>query len=90
MKMSGLITRRRAIVAGFASVGGFILTRSLSGLGVCEQALMANTTAKAAAMRDDPASHLDSCMLKLPSPDLGRLRRASGARTGNSPRLQAS
>jgi DMSO/TMAO reductase YedYZ molybdopterin-dependent catalytic subunit len=32
MKMSGLITRRRAIVAGFASVGGFILTRSPSEL----------------------------------------------------------
>jgi hypothetical protein len=28
MKMSGLITRRRAIIAGFAFVARFILTRS--------------------------------------------------------------
>jgi hypothetical protein len=36
---------------------------SLSGLGVCEQALTAKTTANAAAIRADPASHLDSCIL---------------------------
>ena len=39
---------------------------SLSGLGVWEQALTANTTANAAAMRDGPASHLDSCILMFP------------------------
>jgi len=61
--MSPTFTEKSRADPGVAGALRLLEPSSLSGFGVWEQALMANTTAKAAARRDDPASHLDSCML---------------------------
>jgi hypothetical protein len=65
--MSPTLTAKSRAEPGVAGALRLEEPSSLSGLGVCEQALTANTTANAAAMRHDPASQLDSCMLMFPS-----------------------
>ena len=84
------MTEKSRAEPGVAGALRLLEPSSLSGLGVWEQALTANTTANAAAMRDDPASHLDSCILKFPSPDLGASVGHPVRERDISPRLQAS